>query len=440
MWRGIQSILWVHRTRLPSLMNPVYFLILFLTFSCAPLGAAGAEAPWTAEALVRRALEANVELRAWTAEVEAVRGDRTQAGLWKNPELAAEYGQRRTREPGEAREGSTVSLSITQTFEFPGKATLRKAIADHDVALAGLGLEQFRAALAGQVRLLAVRHSLAQAEAEAAGEIRQRCDDVLRLMRSKPTAGTAQWLELRVIEAGLIGLRRSARAAALELEDVRAELSRLLDLPQRQAWVIVPVVHPPRRPGVSLDALVLAGLRHNTQLRMRAAELEKASRQADAARLEAAPDFSVGPFFSQDRAGGTEENFGASVTVAVPLWNWNQGAAAAARARRGQAGALLQDARQRVEAEIVRRHRSFEACLREWEETPPDTVERLLAAADLADRHFRTGAVGAPLFLEVQREAIEAMRVRHETLRALWSDALDLELLCGGKLDGREAP
>jgi cobalt-zinc-cadmium efflux system outer membrane protein len=44
---------------------------------------------------------------------------------------------------------------VQQAFEYPGRIALRKAIAQHDVDLAALHLEQFRLTLAARVRSLA---------------------------------------------------------------------------------------------------------------------------------------------------------------------------------------------------------------------------------------------------------------------------------------------
>src|SRR5260221_2194697 len=105
----------------------------------------------TLDQLVAEALTHNPELKGMEAGVEAARGVRLQAGLWKNPDVSGSYAWRQVRSPGANNDGFSDQLSLTQTFEFPGKATLRKALADQDVALAQIGLAQFRLALSGGV-------------------------------------------------------------------------------------------------------------------------------------------------------------------------------------------------------------------------------------------------------------------------------------------------
>jgi cobalt-zinc-cadmium efflux system outer membrane protein len=393
--------------------------------------------------LVQRALEANAELRFTEAEVAAARGQRTQAGLWQNPELSGEYGERRVRDAGGAlaEDGFTRSASITQTFEFPGKGSLRKAIANKDVELAELGLRQFRWTLEGQVRRLALTYINASANAQTTEEIAERGSALTSLLKERPAAGTQALLEMRVIEGNLLELQKAAQEAVLARDEARIGLNALLGWPASQPLNLVETPRPPSDALPPLDALVLRGLSSNLQLKARTVELEKAVRTVSAARLDIAPDFSIGPFFSQERAGEDETGYGVTLSTTLPLWNWNQGNIATAQARRAQADALLLDARRKVEAEIARRHRAYQVHLRLVQQAPAATVEALREAADLADRNYRTGAIALPLYLEVQREYLNARRLRGDALLAAWESWLDLRLLTGGwETNSKEAP
>lgn len=417
----------------PSRVRVLLCLGALLSIFALPLKAG--EAPeWTVEDLVRRALEHNAELRFYEAEVGAAQGKRTQAGLWKNPEFSGEYGERRIKDSsGRLQdEGTTRSFSLAQTFEFPGKGSLRKAIAAKDIELAELGLGQFRRVLEGKVRSLVVRYQGASANADAADEIHERSAGLVKLLQSRPMAGTRQLLELRVIEGSLMEIQQASKEFVLEREEARIELNALLGFPAGQPLKIKTPLRPPQSPMADLNTLVLAGLSGNLPLKIRTVELEKAVKEVSAARLEAAPDFVIGPFFSRDQAGEREENIGGTLSVTLPLWNWNQGNIAASRARRDQADALLLEARRRVEAEIARRYRAYALTRQQLERIPESVIGNLREAADLADRQYRTGAVDVQLFLEVQREFLNAQKIRHAAVSDAWNHWLDLGLLTGG--------
>jgi outer membrane protein, heavy metal efflux system len=415
------------------LIRSVCLFGIFFGVPTCPLKA-GDEPAWTVDALVWHALENNAELRFYEAEVTAAKGQRTQAGLWKNPEFSGEYGERRIKNSsGQLQdEGTTRSFSITQTFEFPGKGSLRKAIANKDIELAELGLRQFRWVLEGRVRSLALRYQGASTNADAAAEISERSTGLIQLLQSRPATGTQQLLELRVIEGSLMEIQQSAKEFIQAREEARIDMNTLLGWPVNQPLRVKAKTTVPKLRMGDVNQLILAGLSANLQLKIRTVELEKAVKEVSAAKLEVAPNFAVGPFFSQDKAGDREENMGATLSVTLPLWNWNQGNVATAKARQAQADSLLLDARRKVEAEMARRFRAYELNRRQLEQIPDSVIVNLRDASDLADRQYRTGAIGIQIFLEMQRQFLGAQQIRNAAVWEVWNNWLDIELLMGG--------
>src|SRR5882757_4204937 len=106
--------------------------------------------------LVAEALDKNPELNFYRAEISATHGSQKSAGAWANPEVSAELGHKRTKDSvgALAGEGAAWAVSVNQTFEYPGRLALRKAIANRDIQLAQLGFDQFKSALAARVRSL----------------------------------------------------------------------------------------------------------------------------------------------------------------------------------------------------------------------------------------------------------------------------------------------
>src|SRR5881394_3440147 len=107
------------------------------------------------ETLVSDVLEHNPELEFYKWEILAARGERRSAGAWSNPELSGRLGDKRAEATGASGEGVAWSVTMRQTFEWPGRIPLRKAIANRQIKLAELGLGQFRTALEARARTLA---------------------------------------------------------------------------------------------------------------------------------------------------------------------------------------------------------------------------------------------------------------------------------------------
>src|ERR671931_690088 len=90
------------------------------------------------DALVAEAWMRNPEANVYRAEIAAAKGERRTAGEWPNPEASTEAGAKIVRDyhGNTLGDGIMWTLGATQTFEYPGRVTLRKAIANHQVALA----------------------------------------------------------------------------------------------------------------------------------------------------------------------------------------------------------------------------------------------------------------------------------------------------------------
>src|SRR5437763_1151001 len=147
-------------TVIPLLLAPI--LLLGLPAACR------AAEPVALEALVTETLTKNPELKFYEAEIAAARGERVTAGAWANPQLSAELGHKAVDDLGGNKlgDGPAWSVSLAQTFEFPGRMGLRKALANRQIELAEVGLEQFRAALAVRARSLGYHLLAAQQRAE----------------------------------------------------------------------------------------------------------------------------------------------------------------------------------------------------------------------------------------------------------------------------------
>ena len=397
--------------------------------------------PNSIDALVSTALTNNAELKSFEAEVAAAKGQRTQAGFFKNPEVSFEFGGREVRDSENILQGNgtTLSVSVMQTFEFPGKGTLRKAIANKNIEIAELGLEQFRLSLAGQVRVLAYEHLAAVAEAQAAEAVYKQSNELASQLNSQANFGARLQIEIRLVQASLIGLGEAIKDASLRREDTRTQLNSLLGRPQNLPLRISASLTPPTK---RLDdtALVFAAQSNNPLLKIRQKELERSARELTSTRLDIAPDFSIGPFFSRDVAGDTEQNIGGAISASVPIWDWNIGNIQSAKARSAMAEALRVKAERETEAQILSRLKAYELTRRQLGMIPSGLLQNIQEASTLADTQFRNGSIGAQLYLDTQSAYLNSLRISQKAVLDAWRTLLDLNLLTGGKLDSpREA-
>lgn len=404
-------------------------LVLFLLLPFATLGAAEAV---RLDALVAQALAENPELKFYEAEISAAKGERRTAGAWANPEISGEAGRKRVR--GDVSgEGAAWAVSAQQAFEWPGRVSLRKAIADRQVQLAQTGLDQFRAALAAQVRRKGYSLFAAQRREAAAQEVAARGEELVANLVQREPAGVTPLVETRAVEAAVIKRRRAATEAAHEAQEALFELNQLRGRPIGERVLILEVV-PEFVEMPSIEELIRRAASGNFEMRQREIELAQQGFKVRLSENEAWPTITVGSQFSKEKAVDKETVAGLTVSLPLPLWNRNAGNIDSAKAREMQAQTSLRLAQREVERKLRTHAADYALNRKEMARWNPKVVEQLREAATLADRHYRLGAVPLSTYLEVQSSYLEAL----EAIYATQSDALnalaEIELLTGTKL------
>ena len=409
-------------------------IFLFVLALAVGLAAAAEKSPppVTLNALVTQALAENPELKFYEAEIAAAKGGRKAAGTWANPELSGELGRKRVRGDISA-EGTAWAVSVQQTFEWPGRIALRKAIADRSVELAVAGLEQFRAALAAEVRRKGYALYAAQRREAAAAEVAGRGEELVATLVQREPAGVAPLLETRAIEASVIKLRRASSEGAQAAQAALFELNELRGHPISERIVIADVTPAfAELPGV--DELIRRAARGNFELRQREIELTQQGFKVRLSENEAWPSITAGPLFSREKAGETETRAGIGVSIPLPLWNRNTGNIETAKARELQAQTSLRLAQRSVERKLREHAVGYALHRKEMERWNPKVAEQLREAAALADRHYRLGAVPLATYLEVQSSYLEALEAIYATQADAMTALAEIELLTGNKL------
>ncbi len=388
--------------------------------------------PVAVTALVSEVSSSNPEIKFYEAEIAAAKAGRRTAGALNDPELSVDLGRKRVRDATGvlAGEGTAWAVSLKQTFEWPGRLDLRKAIANHQVELAELGLGRFKYALAARTRTLAYGVYAANAKAAAMREVADRFAALKEIFLAREPAGVAPLLETRVIEAGELALQRRATEAELALQTSLIELNLLrgvaVDTPFRLAVPELKLNDAPAR-----DALLTAARENNFEFRMRRVELEQQGYEVRLARNERYPAVSVGPSVSRENAGDRETVIGLSVSVPLPVSNRTRGAVDVAEARRRQAEVAVTVAQRNLEKDVLIAAQAFSTKLAETRRWTPDAVKKFREAAELADRHYRLGAVPVATYVELQNSYLEAVEALLDTQREALEAGLKLQELTG---------
>jgi len=311
---------------------------------------------------------------------------------------------------------------------------LRKAIANRQVELAELGLRRFRAALEARARTLSFGLSAAQARASAVREVAQRFAALKETFLARDPAGVTPLLETRVIEASELSLQRRASQAELSVQSALLELNQLRGAPAG-APLRVSAMALAFKESPETEVLLNAARANNFDFRMKRVELEQQGYEVRLARNERYPAVSVSPFYSQEKAGDRESVLGIGLSVPLPVSGRTRGAVEVAEARRRQAETAGLLAQRELEREVLTAAHAYAVKSAESRRWSPDAVKKFREGADLADRHYRLGAVPIATYVEMQNSYLEAVEALLETQSEALEAGLKLQQLTGLELN-----
>jgi cobalt-zinc-cadmium efflux system outer membrane protein len=388
----------------------------------------------TPEILVQEALEKNPELNFYAAGIAAAKGGLKTAGTIQNPEFNSRAGYKNARDNsgGTSGDGAAWSLSVNQTFEYPGRVALKKAIAQGDIELAELHFEQFRLILAARVRTLACSIVIAQERSAATREIGDRFQALTDVLAQREPAGVTPVLEARIIDANALSLRRQEREAGVAVKTAVAELNQLRGRP-----VTAPLEISGGQPGfvqASFQTLLDTARKHAFDIRIREAELAQQGFKVSLSKNERYPAIAVGPYYSQENAADKEQQAGIGISVPLPFWDRNVGNIQTSKAREQQARASLLTTEREVESRVAQSATILQAKREEIEKWQADTIAKFRNSAELADRNYRLGGVPISIYVETQKQYVEVLGAVHEMKKDALQAAQELEILTGLKL------
>ncbi len=392
------------------------------------------------DALARDVVANNPERQFYVRQIDTAGVERDAARRPTDPEVTVEFGQRRLEDPTTgARTGDAAAyaVSVVQPIEFGGRIALRRAIAEHQVTLARIGLAAFDATLAARARSLGYALFAADEKAAAARVVAGRMRELAHIIVSRDPAGPAPTLDAAVLRAGAITAERDAATADAAANSALYELNQL-----RGASFVarIRIIHPDMSlPALPSGTALAARIDERSfELQSLRAQFEQQGPRVDLARKARIPVVAIGPYY--DHSGADRQtNYGIRLTTSLPVWNAQAGPVAQEQGRQAQADATLVNAQRRIAREVFDQSAQYEAkrtALLQWS---ADTPQSFADRAAEADRNFRLGAIPLTTYTQMQdayRSALNAvLDTRAEALDAL----LQLRALAGGTLDGAPA-
>ena len=383
---------------------------------------------------IRLALTNNPDIRVLSADIASAQGEVTTVRTWQNPEVSVAPGFKTIRDPSETQFHGDFGLE--QTFEWPGKRALRRAVAEKNVAVRQLALAGFRSQLAIQVRrayftLLATREVVTLREQRLT-----LAKSFVDAAKKKVEGGYAPDFEATKAEVEVVTAQKSLREAQAQRDAACVALNALMGQKPNKPLSVTGTLGD----GVALPdqfTLMEKALAQNPAVKVQEAEAERTGLSLQSIRKSRLPDFKAGPNLEYTR---DEQIVGFGVSLPLPLWNNKKGEIATATAEQEKALAELERLRREILRDVATASQNLTAAKESLAFYTPALRDKLKTALDAAAQSYSEGRTSLLLYLESQRTYFDTQADYFDTLQKLYATQAELESAIGVSLDQLSQP
>lgn len=411
--------------------NPVMFV--FVLFSVMPMSVL-AQALWTLEDSIQRAVEIAPETRGAEAVVRARKGAVKQAGAWPNPQIELRADDSMSKDEGRSGTDFT-QFAFSQPLPLNGRLghQRRVASAQLDAARSQRRYQQVRLETqvarryhnlqlaAERLRLAELRLQLADALQDA-GRQREQAGELSRLERLR--------LDL-IRESAQQILDKSEGEANEALGQFRTWLG--FSAGATEAMLSVSPLVP--FDSIPVLAQLQAGLSQHPALMAMRQQLEAAQAEIKLVRAERIPDPTLSLFRERDSLNGRRQNVnGIGVGFMLPLWNRSSGRISTARAQVVQARSELQILERDLGSRLQQSYLHLGHLVRQGRHYRSRVFEPAQQVFDLTRKAYANGEADILFLIDANNTWFDARERYLVLLQEAWQEAAELRLAAGRRL------
>jgi outer membrane protein, heavy metal efflux system len=413
-------------------------LLLAAVLAAAPSPARGAEL--TVEELVGRAVEANPDLKAARAEIDAAVGRLRQAGLRPNPSLDLGFQRALSSD-------NTQTIGLTLPLDRGGRKEGRVGVAEHELTMKRAQVLDRERRLRAEVRMKGGEYLAIQRTLEVTDELLRVNREALGLVQQRVRQGAAPALEegLMAVEVNRLDAGRQLQNSRLEIAalQLKALAGMAPDAPLALRGDLAPAEPPAAR-----DEAVSRALAARPDLAAARADVALAEARVRKEEADGRWDASVNVGYQRQEMGFSGLNgvtssgatrpiqdtfhyFGAGVSITLPVRNRNQGSIAAARAETEAASRREEFVTLTVQQEVAAAFTQWEAARRSltiYERGVRDVARQNLA---VVRKSHELGRLGLLEVIAEQRRYIDIEQGYTEALKQVYDAAVEIRRMVG---------
>jgi cobalt-zinc-cadmium efflux system outer membrane protein len=396
----------------------------------APSGATGtSEIALSLDEAVALALEQSPTYRVAAIEVERARGARLGAEPYfpGNPLLSFDAGPR--DQADERGTKFSYQARLEQPVDVAGQRAARLAEADAGIALAEARLAVAGAEVRTRVRAAYVNAQIAARRVDDAQQRVATAERLERAARDRVATGAASEVEQRLAEAERGKAEAERLAATTDLQEARAALATVLDLPPGQTLRLSTALAAPPPRTLNADTLVEVALERRRELLALRQEGRAIDAEIERLRAERIPPVSL--VFNMQQDSPDQYWAGPGISIAAPVWRRNQGSIAEAEAARRRNKLELETSARSTERDLRTAIEAAKQRRAEWELLDRSVLRAVERGRDLVVDGWQAGKFDLFRVLTLENDLVNARRAHLDAIAALWNAELEIDRTLG---------
>jgi len=370
---------------------------------------------------ITAAFAQNPELAAAGREIGIAEGERRQAGLVPNPELAWEVEDTR-------RDTSTTTVTLSQALELGGKRGARIDVANAGQTVAQLELQRQRNGLRADVVQAFHAALRAQTALELAQQSQALTERGLRVVEGRVKAGQSSPVEATRAQVQLAQAQAQVRRAESQRIVANQSLARLTGSPQA---AFARLDAGPLSPGPAPRAeALLDKVSRTAEWRLAEAQVLRGDSALVSEKAQRIPDLTVSLGSQYSREDRERVNV-VGLSMPLPLFDRNQGNVLAAARRADQARDLRNAVELRLRSDTRSAVSQWASAMQEVQAYDRTILPSAQQAVDSATRGFEMGKFAFLDVLDAQRTLIEARGLYLEALASATDARAQVERIYG---------
>jgi outer membrane protein, heavy metal efflux system len=409
----------------------IFQTLIAIGLSVAVFPSLKAEDALTLSFAIAEAQRNNPELQVFEQGIAAAKGGVSTARRLSNPELTVAPGTRHLGEGNSSTREFHGEFNLSQLFKFPGKRALEIAIAQRNVDLAAIALEGSRYQLAARVRRAFYDELAAEKIAQARQQQLESARMFVESAKKRAESGYASDFETIKSQADLIAANKTLRQAEAQIRAARVTLNTLMGRSPSSPLKLSGALDNVESRGSRSDFLALAMAR-NPSIRTQTRQAEIAGLNLRSKRFGRRPDFAIGPSIEYLPS---EQTYGVSATLALPLWDQKQGAIETATAEQKKAFGELEKIRAEVAAEVTTAAANLQAAKEQLALYSPAFLDQLKRVMTQAEQGYAQNTTTLLIYLDAKRTYFDTLVDYYDSLSKVAETRSELEAAVGVPLD-----